>query len=689
MGASLSADEAGVVHRAVSIAAAPDWAQAPPFERPAVLPPNLIANGLCFWRADSFDDLLGPEPVRFNRVVQEIVAPDGLQGASTFDVDFDPSFERVVIHHIRVARGGDFREAAQAEAIEVFRRERDLERAKYDGRLSVHLIIPDLRVGDVIDTAFSVIGANPVFGARFCSYRRLQWGVPVLYARHRLFAPRGRAMAVRSWGPEPAHVETSLKHGNLLRAWTAEPAAAFDYEPDTPPWQIRHAQLLLTDVVSWAEVADAFRASYAVGGPLPAELDAAAARIEADEPDAKGRTAAALKLVQRELRYLAVSVGDGGFVPRSTDEIWRTRFGDCKDASRLLVALLDRLRVRAAPALVHTAIGRDLKDGPPHLPAFDHCIVRVQIEGETFWLDPTRATQGGRLERLSQARFGWALPLVEGADLQWMGEDEAEMLYEQHDRIILGSRRSSPAELQIRGVSRGWRADGLRRRVENEGLAAVAKTHADFYQNQFGRLRALQPLEVKDSEPDNEVTTTESYWLEEPWRLSDDGKSVRFSTVDETVGANLTTPHSLDRRAPIDLGVPRKALQITVVELPVAWSAQQWDEVWAVGGLTVACRAALSEGGRRLQISSRVEVRDRSLQADLAPRYFEAAEKARRSASMTLSHTIRNGEFAKVSEWRRFRSWARRNIARLIWATLLIAYFVWRMIMDTGSPPGR
>ena len=38
------------------------------------------------------------------------------------------------------------------EAFEVIQRELNMERAVYDGRMTAHMVIPDVREGDVIET---------------------------------------------------------------------------------------------------------------------------------------------------------------------------------------------------------------------------------------------------------------------------------------------------------------------------------------------------------------------------------------------------------------------------------------------------------------------------------------------------------------------------------------------------------
>ena len=58
--------------------------------------------------------------------------------------------------------------------------------------------------------------------------------------------------------------------------------------------------------------------------------------------------------VSREIRYVAISLGDGGYVPHFADSIIRNRYGDCKDKNALLVALLSAKGIEASSALINS-----------------------------------------------------------------------------------------------------------------------------------------------------------------------------------------------------------------------------------------------------------------------------------------------------------------------------------------------
>lgn len=98
-----------------------------------------------------------------------------------------------------------------------------------------------------------------------------------------------------------------------------------------------------------------FTPLYEDEGPLPAEIEQEIARIGASEASVAGRAAEILRFAQNAVRYHhAISIGEGGYTPRSLQEVCETRSGDCKDKSKLYVHMARRLGVDACPALVNT-----------------------------------------------------------------------------------------------------------------------------------------------------------------------------------------------------------------------------------------------------------------------------------------------------------------------------------------------
>ena len=69
--------------------------------------------------------------------------------------------------------------------------------------------------------------------------------------------------------------------------------------------------------------------------------------------DPKDQARALYNWVATQIRYVGIYLGDGGIVPNYADDILRNRYGDCKDKSTLLVALLAAKGIEAESAMVN------------------------------------------------------------------------------------------------------------------------------------------------------------------------------------------------------------------------------------------------------------------------------------------------------------------------------------------------
>lgn len=620
-----------------------------------------VSDGVCYWLSDSQADLTGAQAIWLYRSVCEVISSDGLQAAAQIDLDFDPEFEALIFHHVRVIRDGVTREVDPRDGMEVFRRERDLERAKYDGRLTAHFVIPDVRVGDIIDVARSVAGERPMFAGRFAAEWRFAWSCWVGETRVRVLAHVARQFAFKSWGSVPA-MEERTQDGIVERTWRALATPGVVVEQDTASWERPFPAVRMSDVVTWAEVADSFRRFYD-DEALPQDLEDQVALIAAEDGEPARRAVRALRLVQGGLRYQSVAIGDGGFVPRPLARIWASRSGDCKDASRLLTAIMRRLGLEADPALVNTVRGWALDQEPPSLNAFDHCIVRLKGEGRSYWLDPTRFPQGGTLDVLHQSRFGWALPLTEQAGLEAMGEDELVTIAEMKETFVIGPLPGGAGTLEVETIHRSWRADETRRRAEN-GAAALARDCLNYYARIHGEVTEAAPMELVDDLEANELRTRESYRLERTCVTAADKSHDRFETFDDLFASHLQPARAGPRRLAADLGPPRRLVTETMIHMPEAVNIDTWDQVFETPGVEATSRLTkLDAKGQAVRLTKSIAIDRRWLAPAQAEGFFDLRERAIPWSAVGVNFMAGGGK--------------RRDWTRWIWVAAII---VWGLI---------
>jgi Domain of Unknown Function with PDB structure (DUF3857)/Transglutaminase-like superfamily len=109
----------------------------------------------------------------------------------------------------------------------------------------------------------------------------------------------------------------------------------------------------------------------------PADIASTSRSLTSANADFMGRIRAVSTFMQQQIRYVAIEIGIGGQIPHSAEDIFRNRYGDCKDKVTLMIAMLDAVGVRATWVMVDT--DRGVVD--PNVPSLmgNHMIAAIEI----------------------------------------------------------------------------------------------------------------------------------------------------------------------------------------------------------------------------------------------------------------------------------------------------------------------
>ncbi|WP_232313488.1 DUF3857 domain-containing protein [Enterovibrio coralii] len=124
-------------------------------------------------------DLTQPNPVEYKRYTSKIVSIEGVESASQLSIDFDPSYQSVNVHRLEIIRNGKTIDRKTSAKTSQFKREVDLDSLLYNGEETLHIVLDDVRVGDIIDFSYSISGFNPVFGEHREWYIKTGWATSV------------------------------------------------------------------------------------------------------------------------------------------------------------------------------------------------------------------------------------------------------------------------------------------------------------------------------------------------------------------------------------------------------------------------------------------------------------------------------------------------------------------------------
>ncbi len=432
----------------------------------------------------------------------------------------------MIFHTIRVLRGAEMRDLLSDAAFDLYRAETERDRLIYNGTLELSYILPDLRVGDVVDYSYSIVGKNPAMGPHFSDAVQQQYGVPMKSWRNRLLFPQGYDIHLKTFSGAMAP-EVSVEGAHDVYTWQDRDVPALQVEGSLPPGTLSFPQTQVSSFDSWAAVGRYFAPYFDVSGPKSEAIARVASNIRESHASEAARLRAALGFVQREVRYLGIELGAGGYIPRPAGQVLARRFGDCKDMVVLLTSLLDALDIEAAPLLVNSDLRGAVQKLAPTYEAFDHVIVAAKIGGQTYFLDPTRGEQLGDLEHLQQGRFGKGVVISAQSPGMIEADGPLPPFYKSFkDRYVPLPDWGTMRLISLSEYHMG-EADNIANWIKSAGLKGVERSFLEYYQGIYKGLQQTGPLKLEMDEDDATIRLTADYIIPAAWTHDQDEPAIR------------------------------------------------------------------------------------------------------------------------------------------------------------------
>jgi transglutaminase-like putative cysteine protease len=571
----------------------------------------------------------------FYHFVEQVSSAAVVERVSQLQLDFEPSYQSLVIHHIQILRNGRTINALRPSEIKVIEKEDELDKQLFDGTLSAVVVLNDVRPGDVIDYAYSVNGDNPVLSGNYADTFSLAESDPVAHLRARLLWPAGRRLYLKAL-PTDAQPAVRQLGDEVEYTWERRDVPAAQSEDEAPSWFDPIPSVQLSEFATWADVARWAAPLYEVK-PLSPALRAQIAEWQ-KLPDAESRLLAARRFVQDEVRYLGIEMGPYSHTPTQPSKVFERRFGDCKDKSLLLSTILNALGIESHPALVNTDARHTLDDFQPSPYAFDHCIVWARIGEQTFWIDPTVSYQRGTLATYYAPEFERALVLAPGADsltnipLTLPSAPTTTVVEDYRVRDF-----DSPVAFTVTTTMRGSDADAMRYQLASKSRSDLGKEFLNYYAAHDPSIEAEAPPEVADDEQANVITLTERYTIRHFWKDS------AHEFLAQRIGDELEKPGISRRSTPLQVSYPTNVEQLVDIYLPRRQDLTTGEESVEDDALRFTAKAATDGSVVHLRYTLRTK-RDSVAVADVE-RHLSTVDGARDLAS----YVVRQGRPAAAA----------------------------------------
>jgi transglutaminase-like putative cysteine protease len=555
-------------------------------------------------------------------------SPAQVEEGSQVELSFDPAFERLVIHHARVERDGRAVAALAAGEVRLVQREKGFEELIYDGTLSALIFLKDVRVGDVVDYAYSVEGASPVLGGKYVTEFPVADRSYTASWRRRIVMPEARSLRVKNHRTDLAPTVTT---GGGWRVYTWERREVSPIEPEDglPSWFDPAPSVEAGEFDSWAEVAALFVRLYSdLGAPSPV-LPAEIAKLQAVKGTAEDRLLAATRFVQDDIRYLGIELGLGGHRPFAPATVLERRFGDCKDKAVLLVTFLRALGFDAKTALVNTVRRRALDEVLPSPLAFDHAIVQVTVDGRSTFIDATSSYQRGPLSARQPPDFERAL-LVAPDTRALVPIDRPRLTQPNHEvqEILTVGADHHSADLEVETTDRGSEANRTRAELSARTRKELGRDYLNYYSQEYPTIAQTAELEVADDEAANVVVVRERYNVAELWK---DGRHQLGAT---SIDGRLKGPRITRRSMPYAVEFPLNIRTKVLVRFPA--SPEIDPEMLDLGDDHLHFHLQVGVRDRELSVVYELQSLQDSVAPEKAQRFFQIQDEIRRRAGYNL-----------------------------------------------------
>ncbi len=554
----------------------PAWAKPLTLSVPTSVEHATLSQGTYYLLTDSQTWVKNDTVIKYRHYAQQAVNQAGLDSISRVSINFDPTYEKITLHRLRIIRKGKVTDILARAKIMVLQREKDAESRIYDGSKTINMVLEDIRVGDVVEYSYTRQGENPVLANHYYDNYHLGWAVPVREVYFRLLWPTQRPLFIKPHGTTNTP-KIKAAGATTEYVWSVKDAKAITEDANLPGWYDPYPWIQVSEMDTWEGVIRWALPLYTVTAPIGPDVSAAIKEISARTESKEDQLLSVLRFVQNEIRYLGIEIGAGSYAPNMPDTVLARRFGDCKDKSLLMVTMLRALGIDARPALVHTYLRKQLVDWQPTPAAFNHIVVFVKLNGKSYWLDPTRNYQKGTLENVAQSNYGLALVVDETTrGLSTMEATRPVYNQKQVSEVFdLRTAEQEPGDFTVSTHFERYYADDIRYTLATNIHDAIEKSYLEYYGRYYPDIKPNGGFQIKDDASANRMTITERYAIPNIWKANTGESEEKIEFYPNLILGHVSRIPNVSRTMPLFIAHPVSLRHVTSVLLPHDFSVTE------------------------------------------------------------------------------------------------------------------
>jgi transglutaminase-like putative cysteine protease/tetratricopeptide (TPR) repeat protein len=311
------------------------------------------------------------------------------------ELDYDSTYEKVELEYARTIRpDGTIVPVGDKHIRDV---SRYLNYPLYSNARVKIISMPEVTEGAIIEYKARWDINKLVNKKDFSRHYGIQGYEPYLNQKLTIVVPVSYEFNFKSYNPGYTNYKVDFSpeikevDNKRVYTWEFKNAPEIIVEPSMPPWQEIVPSLSLSSFNRWEEIYDWWWNLAKDKVNVDEEIERKVKELTKGKKTEEEKTKAIYHWVASKVRYVAVEYGQAGFEPHSAIEIFKNKYGDCKDQAMLLIAMLRCSGISAHPVLIGTKGCWVLDEEFPVL-TFNHAIVEAEVDGKTVFLDPTAET---------------------------------------------------------------------------------------------------------------------------------------------------------------------------------------------------------------------------------------------------------------------------------------------------------
>jgi len=173
-------------------------------------------------------------------------------------------------------------------------------------------------------------------------------------------------------------------------------------------------------------------------------------KMTADIKTDKEKAKFLYEYMQKNVRYVSVQLGIGGFKPFAADFVDQKKYGDCKALSNYMYALLKAVNIPAYYAWIRAGVNEEPADPSFPCDSFNHAILCIPFKNDTTWLECTSNTQPfGKLGTFTENRNALLITPEGGRLVNTPKSTLQDNLFKSEVHIALDADGGAKAQVKI------------------------------------------------------------------------------------------------------------------------------------------------------------------------------------------------------------------------------------------------